>query len=312
MTEAWLVPFEELQMGKEIGRGAYGRVYKARVWCFFLSLFLLFFFFFFFFFARVTGLQPPDQTTSKVVVISPIQVARAINPAAGPWSESFHSPPPQGKPTNALFSVCFCAAGHTADPSLQPEAAGKIHVTRAGTVAVLHVTMAEQSTAEKLEILRAARERWLLEREAEAERRRLTDRASTSEPIGVDPDIPDQTLSRSPPPLGDDGQTAVASARETAASAALLDEMTARIVRRLKDELRDGGQAVGAGLPSMSEDRLRTYVEDSLLANIEQRCAICYDVMVPPNRIPIILSPCGHTFCKVGGGGGGCGWRMWI
>lgn len=27
-------------------------------------------------------------------------------------------------------------------------------------------------------------------------------------------------------------------------------------------------------------------------------CGICYEVMLPPERTPMVLAPCGHTFCK--------------
>ncbi|KAM3130450.1 hypothetical protein pb186bvf_017452 [Paramecium bursaria] len=40
-------------------------------------------------------------------------------------------------------------------------------------------------------------------------------------------------------------------------------------------------------------------IETKVSEMIEQQtCAICFELMVPPQYAPILLFPCGHTFCK--------------
>ena len=34
-------------------------------------------------------------------------------------------------------------------------------------------------------------------------------------------------------------------------------------------------------------------------ALVDQKCCICYELMIPPTRCPILLFPCGHTFCAL-------------
>jgi len=40
-------------------------------------------------------------------------------------------------------------------------------------------------------------------------------------------------------------------------------------------------------------------MEKTIAKEIESNtCPICYELMIPPNYSPILLFPCGHTFCK--------------
>lgn len=40
-------------------------------------------------------------------------------------------------------------------------------------------------------------------------------------------------------------------------------------------------------------------MEKTIAEEVENNtCAICYELMVPPHYSPILLFPCGHSFCK--------------
>jgi len=44
---------------------------------------------------------------------------------------------------------------------------------------------------------------------------------------------------------------------------------------------------------------VNNHIERSLEQEIKSHiCGICYDLMKPPNRNPILLFPCGHTLCE--------------
>eukprot|EP01028_Stygiella_incarcerata_P014645 TRINITY_DN992_c0_g1_i4.p1 TRINITY_DN992_c0_g1~~TRINITY_DN992_c0_g1_i4.p1 ORF type:complete len:290 (-),score=88.15 TRINITY_DN992_c0_g1_i4:21-890(-) len=49
---------------------------------------------------------------------------------------------------------------------------------------------------------------------------------------------------------------------------------------------------------SMEKDRMHEKLERYLAAEIEgHTCPICFELMVPPINAPMLLFPCGHTFC---------------
>eukprot|EP00741_Cyanophora_paradoxa_P003520 tig00000711_g3418.t1 len=78
----------------------------------------------------------------------------------------------------------------------------------------------------------------------------------------------------------------------------LLDRLTERLTNRLrielKEELRRETQPYDA-----NTEQAAARIERHLAADVEaQTCPICYDLMVPPAKSPIILFPCGHSFCE--------------
>jgi hypothetical protein len=42
-------------------------------------------------------------------------------------------------------------------------------------------------------------------------------------------------------------------------------------------------------------NRLEAFVSSELHNYV---CQICFELMAPPDRPPVMLVPCGHTFCK--------------
>lgn len=82
---------------------------------------------------------------------------------------------------------------------------------------------------------------------------------------------------------------------------AYLTRLTERLAERLRVELqteveRAHKQTVEAN--RRAEERRGRVLDDHLAREIESHtCAICYELMLPPDRGPILLFPCGHTFC---------------
>ena len=107
---------------------------------------------------------------------------------------------------------------------------------------------------------------------------------------------------------GLDAPSAGAPASPTVAPEQLVDALTVRLAEKIKRELRmedrdASGRAGGSGPkpgPSEREEAKVLKLEGFLAKEIASHtCPICYELMVPPNHAPLLLFPCGHTFCTV-------------
>lgn len=78
---------------------------------------------------------------------------------------------------------------------------------------------------------------------------------------------------------------------------AVLDRITARLAERMRDELhvalqQEGGQALS------SQQDLALKMEHKLSSEVASHtCPICYELMAGKEHAPVLLFPCGHTFC---------------
>eukprot|EP00658_Telonema_sp_P-2_P041459 TRINITY_DN29657_c0_g1_i1.p1 TRINITY_DN29657_c0_g1~~TRINITY_DN29657_c0_g1_i1.p1 ORF type:complete len:274 (-),score=43.88 TRINITY_DN29657_c0_g1_i1:365-1186(-) len=77
----------------------------------------------------------------------------------------------------------------------------------------------------------------------------------------------------------------------------VLHRLSERISDRLRQELR-----VEMRREALSVDdekaAIGTKVEEMLNEDLSANtCLVCYELMVPPDRAPMMLFPCGHTFC---------------
>ncbi|MEW5319989.1 MAG: hypothetical protein WDW38_011097 [Sanguina aurantia] len=77
----------------------------------------------------------------------------------------------------------------------------------------------------------------------------------------------------------------------------VIDRLTERITDRLRSELKVELQKESDTWQGEAEAGDR-YLAKELES--QNTCPICYDLMVPPDHAPVMLFPCGHTFC------GGC------
>eukprot|EP00602_Paraphysomonas_sp_CaronLab_P008744 CAMPEP_0185035806 /NCGR_PEP_ID=MMETSP1103-20130426/27822_1 /TAXON_ID=36769 /ORGANISM="Paraphysomonas bandaiensis, Strain Caron Lab Isolate" /LENGTH=327 /DNA_ID=CAMNT_0027573065 /DNA_START=22 /DNA_END=1005 /DNA_ORIENTATION=- len=77
----------------------------------------------------------------------------------------------------------------------------------------------------------------------------------------------------------------------------LLNKLTERIAVSIRDEVRKE-ISCGAGSSELREamtSKLDQYLESELHTHT---CKICFELMTSPDHTPMLLFPCGHTFCK--------------
>jgi RING-type zinc-finger len=77
----------------------------------------------------------------------------------------------------------------------------------------------------------------------------------------------------------------------------LTDKLSIRIRDEIKRELRNTSllQSNENIARQVIEVKMENYLRGELSSYV---CKICYEIMSSPLRIPILLFPCGHTFCK--------------
>lgn len=65
-----------------------------------------------------------------------------------------------------------------------------------------------------------------------------------------------------------------------------------KITQRFKEEMN-----IKSIKPQQTQQQIK--LEQTISKEVESNtCPICFELMVPPNYSPILLFPCGHTFCK--------------
>jgi hypothetical protein len=119
----------------------------------------------------------------------------------------------------------------------------------------------------------------------------------------------DQTLARgevrSPPSASvSSSQTSVVSKNSrpkegTPSPAVTLDEaLVSQLTERISKEIRKEIN-IGIGSTDIREamtEKMDKYLESELHSHM---CKICSRLMLSPNNTPMLLFPCGHTFCKM-------------
>jgi len=164
----------------------------------------------------------------------------------------------------------------------------------------------DDATERKLRQLQDRQARWMRERaahnersevEAELQRERADAplRPSTSEPAerrGPHPASPQQQPQRQRASAGQPF-----SENHHFKPEEVITRLTERITDRLRDELRieiQNETSRAAAAHEAESGKLEGY----LASEIESySCPICYEQMVPPVNQPILLFPCGHSFC---------------
>ncbi|KRX03498.1 hypothetical protein PPERSA_02877 [Pseudocohnilembus persalinus] len=74
----------------------------------------------------------------------------------------------------------------------------------------------------------------------------------------------------------------------------ILNDLTMKIFERYQKELdqKRGGK-------NNSKNKSNYEIEKKISQEVESNtCPICLELMIPPNNSPILLFPCGHTFCR--------------
>lgn len=80
-----------------------------------------------------------------------------------------------------------------------------------------------------------------------------------------------------------------------------LNRLTEKLSDRLREEIKKEfleSNALNSD-QSVARDAIESKMESYLRGELSSYvCKICYEVMAAPDRTPILLFPCGHTFCK--------------
>ncbi|KAG2426898.1 hypothetical protein HXX76_012685 [Chlamydomonas incerta] len=74
----------------------------------------------------------------------------------------------------------------------------------------------------------------------------------------------------------------------------VIDRLTERITDRLRGELKLELQRESDSLAAQ-QGALDTFLVKEL--ETQNTCPVCYEIMVPPDHAPMMLFPCGHSFC---------------
>jgi hypothetical protein len=102
---------------------------------------------------------------------------------------------------------------------------------------------------------------------------------------------------------------------------AFLNKLTERLATHIREEVKKE-MMVCVNNPRAKDlvvERMDCYLQEELQTHV---CKICFEVMLSPDHTPILLFPCGHTFCKLcmdtnasvagkSGGGGKCPFCRW-
>ena len=77
----------------------------------------------------------------------------------------------------------------------------------------------------------------------------------------------------------------------------VLTKLTERIAIRLRSELRNEAEEstkYDEGAKRDVSKRIESFLQNELQ---QHTCPVCFEPMLPPNKSPMLLFPCGHTFC---------------
>lgn len=78
--------------------------------------------------------------------------------------------------------------------------------------------------------------------------------------------------------------------------AKLLGELTSRISRRVQQEVARDMKLLNREQQVNLAEKMESYLSSEL--HQSHACQICFEPMLPPERAPMLLFPCGHTFCS--------------
>ena len=76
----------------------------------------------------------------------------------------------------------------------------------------------------------------------------------------------------------------------------LTEKLTAHIRQEVQREIRYTDTDRFNVMKESVSENVDNYLQNELAAS--HTCKICFEVMLPPDHVPILLFPCGHTFCK--------------
>jgi hypothetical protein len=79
----------------------------------------------------------------------------------------------------------------------------------------------------------------------------------------------------------------------------LLQQLTYKLTHHIQENIRkeqQNSQLQEKEVCNTIISRIDDFVSNELSSFL---CPICYEIMAPPDHLPILLFPCGHTFCQL-------------
>ncbi len=96
--------------------------------------------------------------------------------------------------------------------------------------------------------------------------------------------------------VGDAGCAKVAEMADGAD--VFLNKLTDRLTTHIRNEVRK--EMIGSMNSDAVKESISGRIDDYLQSELSSHtCKICFEIMVSPEHTPILLFPCGHTFCTV-------------
>ncbi len=100
---------------------------------------------------------------------------------------------------------------------------------------------------------------------------------------------------------GGGGASSVDRAVGRVAPEELVDALTIRLAEKIRSELQLEDRAELSKVQAkVNQEKAQVNKLEGFLAKeiASHKCPICYELMVPPDHSPLLLFPCGHTFCR--------------
>ncbi|XRB20413.1 RING-type domain-containing protein [Pseudoscourfieldia marina] len=122
---------------------------------------------------------------------------------------------------------------------------------------------------------------------------------SASMPLAAAPQQPPQQVVVSQASAFSASHSAIPPSASAAAAdpSAILDKITERLASRMRLELKSELETATATYQK-NESQVNASMESYLASEIASHtCPICFELMLAPTRTPVLLFPCGHTFC---------------
>jgi hypothetical protein len=144
--------------------------------------------------------------------------------------------------------------------------------------------------------LRSKQANWLAQRQAALEREGAMQELGFSEAAQINNMMSSQGIPSSSSSSA--AATATTSWSSNLRPEAVIDKLTERIADRLRSELKVEMQKESQTLQRklvQEGQAMDSYLSQEL--ETQNTCPVCYELMVPPMHAPLILFPCGHTFC---------------
>lgn len=151
------------------------------------------------------------------------------------------------------------------------------------------------SAAEKKALLEERKKKWMSERDIHQLRDEV---AGEYRPVMATSASSDYTVAFRNNSSSSSYNNSAASQRDSEGTDLFLNKLTDRLTSHIRDEIRREmiGTINADSVKASISDRIDGYLQSELSSHT---CKICFEIMTSPGHTPILLFPCGHTFCTV-------------